>query len=116
MDEIDLEAGDGGDEEEDGGDDNDDEEVELPASRTSAQGVTLFTNWLKKKGRKSFATLQTQIDKLAAKAAGKLDGDVSKIIAKLRGVTLQLGARPRTTSTAARSRPCARRSRSTRRR
>ena len=89
MDEIDLEAGDGGDAEEDGGDDDDEEEVELVSLKDiGVQGVTLFTNWLKKKGRKSFATLQTQIDKLAAKAADKLDGDVSKAIAKLRAMAL----------------------------
>ena len=57
------------------------------------EGAKLFTRWLKtslkKQGRQSFATLQTQIDKLATKAKGEVEGDVSKkAIAKLRAMAL----------------------------
>ena len=51
---------------------------------------TLFTTWLNEKGRQSFAALEAKIEKLAAKAAEKLEGKVSKAaaIVKLRALAL----------------------------
>ena len=91
MDETDIEAGDDDDADEDGGvDDADEDEAELVSVKAFyEQGAKLLTNWLKKKqARKSFATLEAQIEMLAVKAKGNIDGDVSKAVAKLRGLAL----------------------------
>merc|ERR1712185_728466 len=94
MDGIDIEAGDDdntGDEE--AGDNDADDLEEVSVKDIGKQGAKLFTDWLKtslkKQGRQSFATLEARIDKLAAKAKDKLEGDVSKkAIAKLRAMAL----------------------------
>merc|ERR1712185_877405 len=90
MDETDIEAGDdAGADEHDAGDDDAGEEL-VSAESIYKEGAKLFTTWLKKQERQSLAALEAKMDKLAAKAADKLEGKVSKAaaIAKLRALAL----------------------------
>ena len=95
-----IEAGDDdntGDEEAGDNDANDLEEL-VSVKDIGKLCAKIFTDWLKtslkKQGRQSFATLEARIDKLAAKAKDKLEGDVSKkAIAKLRAMALTRAGR-----------------------